>query len=125
MSGMLGAIAIASVKATRQAESAGAGAAGGSAFSPSGVVGGSTAADGASTGRGRGRGTFTFAAAKWVWPPQANSRAATVTMAARRARPLREAHLRRPFPALDFMSNRAKEPRKAIEHSGGTSLCWD
>jgi len=61
---MLGAIAIASVKATRQAESAGADAAGGSAFFTSGVADGSTAADGASAGRDLGKGTFTFAAAK-------------------------------------------------------------
>src|ERR1700722_921355 len=89
MSGMLGAIAIVSVKASRQAESTGAGAAGGSAFFTSGVEDG----------------------------------AATVTMTARRALPLREAHLRRPFRTLDFASNRAKEPRKAIEHSGGMSPC--
>ena len=125
MSGMLGAIAIVSVKASRQAESTGAGAAGGSAFFTSGVEDGSAAADGASTGRGLGKGTFTFAVAKCVWPQQANSSAATVTMTARRALPLREAHLRRPFRTLDFASNRAKEPRKAIEHSGGMSLCWD
>ena len=64
MSGMLGAIAIVSVKPSRQAESAGAGAAGGSAFFTSGVEDGSTAADGASAGRDLGKGTFTFASAK-------------------------------------------------------------
>src|SRR6202012_522678 len=123
MSGMLGAIAIGSVKASRQAESTGAGAAGGSAFSTSGVEDGSAAVDGGPTGRGLGKGTFIFAVAKCVWPQQANSSAARVTMTARRALPLREAHLRRPFRTLDFASNRAKEPRKAIEHSGGMSPC--
>src|ERR1700743_357557 len=120
MSGMLGAIAIASVSASRQAEGGGTATALGSAFLASkvlasGVTGGSAIADGASAGRGLGKGTFTFAAAPSVRPQQANSSTARVTMATRRALPLREAHLRPPFCALDFASNRVKEPRKATE----------
>src|SRR6185437_9509883 len=110
MSGMLGAIAIASVRASRQAEGGGAVAAGGPAF-VSGPATGSALTDGASGGRGLGKGTF--AAARAGSQQQANSRAATVTMAARAPPPLREDHLRYRFGALEFGLICAKEPRKA------------
>src|SRR5579859_2920408 len=126
MSGMLGAIAIASVRASRQAEGCGGVAAFGSASWSSGDVDGSIVAEGACTGRGLGKGTLAvatpLASAKRVWPQQTSSSAAALTMATLRTPLPPEAHLRRARPALDFASKNAK---KAIEHSGGTSLCWD
>ena len=109
---MLGAIAIASVKASRQAEGRGTVAAGGPAFFSSGPAGASAFADGASGGRGLGRGTF--AAARWIWPQQASSSAVAVTKAIRLPPPLREAHLRQPIGALDFVLFCAKKPRQAV-----------
>ena len=132
MSGMLGAIAIASVKASRQAEGGGGAAVFGSAFFSSAAADGSDGpplADGASTGRGLGNGTLAaamaLASAKGVGPQQTNTSAVAVTMATPRKQLPTEAHLRRALPALDFVSNRAKQAEKAFAHSGGTSPCWD
>jgi hypothetical protein len=107
MSGTLGAIAIASVSAARQAEGWGAVGAGSAAGMrvPPGVscpaAGPPGFAPGASKGRGLGNGTE---AADPACPESTSSSAAAVTIAASR-RPLpRQDHLRRAFPALNFMA---------------------
>src|SRR5579871_724104 len=127
MSGMLGATATASVKASRQAEGGGGAGGGCSAFFSSVPAAGRALAAGASAGRGLGKGVLAMAkalpAAICVWPKQAKTSAAAVTMAAARALPHQEAHLRHPLSALDFAPIRTQEPRKATAHSGGTLVC--
>ncbi len=131
MSGTLGAIAIASVSASRQAEGCGAGAACSAGLSASGAcfsaAGFSVSAEGASAGRGLGNGTATrctvprsrgglvpnrsphgswadLRAAAGSVDRQSNKAAATVTIAA----PLRpkapQGHLRLDFSTLKFMT---------------------
>jgi hypothetical protein len=142
MSGMLGAIAIASVRSARQAEGSWAGASGSApGFSPFVCVssaggGASLLAGGASAGRGLGKGTAAIfdretaaavfgretAAAGSAFQKQMTAKAA-VTMADGRPRVRRQGHLRRAFPALRFVINPHKNRGKRSNISGGTPVC--
>src|SRR5579872_2160793 len=126
MSGMLGAIAIASVRATRQAEGWGMGTAGATAsfsasfslsFSASldfpSPLGTKAGAAGAAAGRGFGDGTPAAACAR---PTGRSVSTATVTTAMLRQNAAREGLLRRPFLGLNFMQVSRKKLRQASGH---------